>query len=286
MPGANLSLWDQIAQGPYFFSNTSITIGAGLHTFTLNLSDIGDGSLAIRGIDPGDEVRIINSLTGAYMYCTVTSVSGATLNVAAYATSGSGTSTSWIIVHIPSSVMFKPSSVATNSSFFPVFAGSNNATPASTRVHTDAGISYNPSTNQLDVQIVDARVEYAVAANFAPASADADFTVDAALYNQALINFTGTTTARTILISNLTQGRHLHLWVNKTDANTKAFSVSVSTTAAGHSTANILVSKKGAAIGAVRSNGATIATLAASGGMVYMFISNISGSMPAYGIAE
>jgi hypothetical protein len=102
----------------------------------------------------------------------------------------------------------------------------------------------------------------------------------------ANINFSGTTTARTINISNMTQGRYLHLWVTKTDANTKAFSVAVSTTAASHSTANLYVSKKGAAIGAVRANGTTIATLSASGGMVYMLIMNPAGSMPAYSIAE
>jgi hypothetical protein len=76
------------------------------------------------------------------------------------------------------------------------------------------------------------------------------------------------------------------MFITKSDANAKAFSVTVSTTGSGGTTGNIYISKKGAAIGAVRANGATVATLSASGGMVYMYIVNISGSLPAYSIAE
>jgi hypothetical protein len=124
------------------------------------------------------------------------------------------------------------------------------------------------------------------AATYSPSAADTDFTVDASTYNIASIVFNGTTTTRTINISNMTQGRFLHLFVTKQDANAKTFNIAVSTTASGHSTANLYLTKKGTANGAVRSDGASVASLAASNGFVYMFICNISGSLPAFAMSQ
>jgi hypothetical protein len=124
------------------------------------------------------------------------------------------------------------------------------------------------------------------AATYSPSAADTDFTVDAASYNIASIFFSASATTRTINISNMTQGRFIHLFVTNAGASAKIFNVAVSTTASGFGTGNLYLTKKGTANGAVRSDGTSVASLAASNGFVYMFICNISGSLPAFAMSQ
>jgi hypothetical protein len=84
----------------------------------------------------------------------------------------------------------------------------------------------------------------------------------------------------------MAQGRFIHLFVTNSGASAKIFNIAVSTTASGFGTANLYLTKKGTANGAVRSDGTSVASLAASNGFVYMFICNISGSLPAFGMSQ
>jgi hypothetical protein len=123
-------------------------------------------------------------------------------------------------------------------------------------------------------------------ATYSPSAADTDFTVDASIYNMASIVFNASATTRTINISNMAQGRFIHLFVTNSGGSAKIFNVAVSTTASGFSTTNLYLTKKGTANGAVRSDGTSVASLAASNGFVYMFICNISGSLPAFAMSQ
>jgi hypothetical protein len=284
MPGMSTANWEEIAQGPYYISGTSVSLGTGSRVWTITLSDIGDGSTGRRGIQTGDTVRAIAIDNGSLLEGLVTANDATTVTVNVLTSSGGGGPFSnWLIIINPAPNAIRTSNIATNATYYPIFVDAANASPTPEQVHTDADYNYNPSTNVLVSPTMQSRFQNTTAACLS-SSGDADVTVDASIYNMARIVLTTSTTTRNINIVNLTQGRIVELFVTNTHTAGKIFNITVNTTGTAGSTSNVYLTKKGAALGAVRSDGLNVATLAANTGYAYVRVANITGSLPADGV--
>ena len=286
VPGMSSANWEQIAQGPYYISNSSHSFTAGSKLFAINVSDIGDGAVSKRNIQLGDTIRAIEPVTtGGRLEGVVTAVGTTDITVnCTVASGGGGPYTTWLITHIPAGQTVKTVTWSTPAgTYYPPFVDANNAALEAELLYTDADYNYNPSTNTLVAGTMQAKFQNPTGATYS-GSGDADVTIDAAVYDMARVTFTTSATTRNINIVNLTQGRRIEIFVHNSHTATKIFNLTANTAGTTGTTGNVYLTKKGAALGAVRSDGLSAATLAASTGYAYVVLANITGSLPCDGV--
>jgi hypothetical protein len=154
---------------------------------------------------------------------------------------------------------------ATNATFFPTFVDSANGSIGPELVYTDTDYSFNPSTNELRAGIINNN-----ASNTFSVTADANLTVDASL-TQSVWWVASLTATRSLVVNNLTTGRHVKVYIRNTNGTQRQITFSGSTTTTGHAGINMAISAGGAS--AITQN------IAASNGTMLAHIQNFGGNI-------
>jgi hypothetical protein len=94
---------------------------------------------------------LANTGVSAGTYGSSTAVGQFTVDTKGRITSASNVNVNFAAATVLNSDNIKTVSTATNATFYPTFVDSNNGTAAYESLYTDAGLSYNPSTNLLSV---------------------------------------------------------------------------------------------------------------------------------------
>jgi hypothetical protein len=99
-------------------------------------------------------------------------------------------------------------------------------------------------------------------------TSDANLTFDAAI-TQSMYWVAAFTATRSLIVSNISQGRMVRVYIRNTNATQRQISFSGSTTTTGHAAINMAISAGGAS--------ATTQNIAGSSGTMFVTIENIGG---------
>ena len=153
----------------------------------------------------------------------------------------------------------------TNATFYPTFVDANPGSPARESFYSDSNLTFNPSTGELRAGILNRDS----LAGFSRTT-DGNVTVDASL-TQSLYWVASFTTTRSLIISNLSSGRQVRVWIRNTNATQRHIIFSGSTTTTGHTTFNVAISAGGAS--------AQIQPIAGSNGTMFLIAENIANNI-------
>jgi hypothetical protein len=151
---------------------------------------------------------------------------------------------------------------ATNATFYPTFVDSNPGSPSRESLHSDGNLTFNPSTNEFRA----GPINQGTTSNFTYTS-NADLTINSSL-TQSMYWVASLTTTRRLIVSNLTQGRSVRVYIRNTNASARAIQFSGST-ATSYSPVNMAVNAGGASV--------TQQTIAGSSGTMLVWMENIGG---------
>jgi len=155
--------------------------------------------------------------------------------------------------------------VATNANYYPTFVDSANASTGTELVYTDGDYTYNPSTNELRAGIMNNS-----AANTFSVTTDANLTIDASL-TQSVWWVASLTATRSLIVSNLTSGRSVRVYIRNTNATQRQITFSGSTSTTGHVGINMAISAGGAS--------ALTQNIAGSNGTMLVNMENFGGNI-------
>lgn len=153
--------------------------------------------------------------------------------------------------------------VATNATYYPTFVDSANGTADRETVYTNGTFTFNPGTQELRA----GPMNQGTTSNKSNTS-DANLTFDAAI-TQSMYWVAAFTATRSLIVSNITQGRMVRVYIRNTNATQRQISFSGSTTTMGHAAINMAISAGGAS--------ATTQNIAGSSGTMFVTIENIGG---------
>ena len=153
--------------------------------------------------------------------------------------------------------------ISTNALHYPTFVDADNGSATAESIYTDAGISYNPSTNELRAGIVNLQSAHSV-----QYTVDANLTVDSAL-TQSVYWVASFTANRRLIINNMTTGRSIRVYIRNTNATARNITFEGSTTTSGHGGLNMAVAAGAAS--------ALTQSFAANNGTGMAMIENIGG---------
>jgi hypothetical protein len=155
----------------------------------------------------------------------------------------------------------------TNAAFYPLFTPTFNggAPVAAAEVNNSNQLTYNPSTKELRAGILNRDSTAGISR-----TTDGNVTVDASL-TQSLYWVASFTATRSLIISNLTSGRQVRVWIRNTNATQRHIIFSGSTSAASHTGFNVAVSAGGAS--------AIVQPIAGSSGTMFLIAENIANNI-------
>ena len=152
---------------------------------------------------------------------------------------------------------------ANTATFYPLFVDSANGTTAPELVYSNGTFTFNPGTQELRA----GAMNQGTTSNFSNTS-DANLTFDAAI-TQSMYWVASFTATRSLIVSNISQGRMVRVYIRNTNATQRQISFSGSTTTTGHAAINMAISAGGAS--------ATTQNIAGSNGTMFVTIENIGG---------
>jgi hypothetical protein len=153
----------------------------------------------------------------------------------------------------------------TNATFFPTFVDSANGTSTAENVFTNTTFTFNPSTDELRADLINNNT-----GGSNTSTADANLTIDASL-TQSMYWVASFTTTRSLVVNNLTQGRHVRVYIRNTNATQRQIIFSGSTTTSSHGLINMAVNAGAASVTTqnfVANSGTGLATIENIGGFI------------------
>jgi hypothetical protein len=149
------------------------------------------------------------------------------------------------------------------STFFPTFVQNNNAANAPEPIYTHPSYSVNTSTLELRANLINNQ-----SAGSNSSTSTSNLTIDAST-TQSMYWVASFAATQSLIINNLTQGRHVRVYIRNTNATQRHIIFSGSTTTSGHSGINMAVSVGGSSI--------TTQPISATNGTMLAHIENIGG---------